>query len=72
MKPTIYTTPDCPYCHDLTDWLESKNIPYEQIDASEMDEIEIVPEIHIGDEIIIGPDYRKIQKALKKHGISTD
>ena len=69
MKPLIYTTPDCPYCHDLIDWLDDMGVQYDQIDASNMDDIEVVPETHIGEEIFVGMERRKILKSLKDHGI---
>ena len=69
MKPLIYTTPDCPYCHDLLDWLDEKNIPYEEIDAGDMEEIELVPETHIGDDVFRGVKKRAILKSLRKHHV---
>ena len=69
MKPIIYTTPDCPYCHDLKDWLDSLGVPYDEIDASDMNDVEIVPETHIGDDVFIAADYVKILKSLKSHDL---
>ena len=31
----VYTTPTCPYCTKLKDWLENENINYEAIDLSQ-------------------------------------
>ena len=31
----VYTTPTCPYCTKLKDWLENENINYEDIDLSQ-------------------------------------
>ena len=61
----IYTTPTCAYCHALMDWLDEKGVEYEEIDATEMDEIEVVPVTVIGDEKIVGFDRPAIKKALK-------
>lgn len=69
MKPLIYTTPDCPYCHDLTDWLDDLGVIYDQIDASTMPEIEIVPETHIGDDVFVGYEPKQILKSLETHGL---
>ncbi len=30
MTITIYSTASCAACHELTHWLESKNLPYEK------------------------------------------
>jgi glutaredoxin len=68
-KLIIYTTPACPYCHSLMDWLDTLNITYEEINAETLDEIDVVPETHIGNDKIIGFDRPKILKSLKKHGI---
>ena len=62
----IYTTPTCIYCHALMDWLDDLGIEYEEIDATTMDDIEIVPVTVIGDEKIVGFDRPAIKKALKK------
>ena len=61
----IYTTPTCAYCHALMDWLDDKGIEYEEIDATEMDDIAVVPVTVIGDEKIVGFDRPAIKKALK-------
>lgn len=31
----IYSTPTCPWCHKAKDYLDSKNIAYEDVDVSE-------------------------------------
>lgn len=61
----IYTTPTCVYCHALMDWLDEKGIEYEEVDASEMDDIAVVPVTVIGDEKIVGFDRPAIKRALK-------
>lgn len=61
----IYTTPTCAYCHVLMDWLDEKGIKYEEIDASEMDDIAVVPVTEINGEKIVGFDRPAIKKALK-------
>ena len=60
----IYTTPTCVYCHALMDWLDEKGIEYEEIDASAMDDIRVVPVTVIGDKRIEGFDRPAIKRAL--------
>ena len=62
----IYTTPTCAYCHALMDWLDEKRIEYEEVDATEMDDIAVVPVTVIGDEKIVGFDRPAIKRALAK------
>ena len=63
-KIKIYTTPTCAYCHALMDWLDDKGIEYEELDASLMDDIAVVPVTVIGDTKIVGFDRPAIKKAL--------
>lgn len=76
MNIKIYTTPTCPYCFQAKEFLKKKNIPFEEVDVSasqksaeEMVKISGqmgVPVIQIGEEIIIGFDQERIEKALGK------
>ena len=72
----VFTTPTCVYCHALMDWLDEKNIKYEEIDAATSDEaidlgITSVPVTIVtdadGKEIakIIGFDRPALKKAIK-------
>ena len=63
---TIYTTPTCIYCHALMDWLDSQGIEYTEIDATTMDDIDVVPVTEIDGERIVGFDRPAIKRALKK------
>lgn len=65
---TIYTTPTCPYCHSLMDWLDQIKIPYTEAPATPA--IHTVPTTIIGTTTIIGFDRPAIIKALKKHSIT--
>ena len=78
IKPIIYTTPTCTYCHALMDWLDQKEIAYEERSALSLavdDEIakkfdynfETVPTTIIGDEVIVGFDRPAVLRALKKY-----
>lgn len=77
IKPIIYSTPDCVYCHALMDWLDSKNIDYEDKDITEPaieDEISrilgykisTVPTTLVGDEVIVGFNRPAFKKALER------
>jgi glutaredoxin-like YruB-family protein len=71
----IYTTPYCPYCSTLKQYLTDKGIEFSDIDVSqneqERDEMvkkseQIgVPVLDIDGSVIIGFDKEKIDKLLK-------
>jgi glutaredoxin-like YruB-family protein len=71
---TIYSTPTCPYCILVKNYLDQKGIEYDYIDVSEDQEKaqemikksgqEGVPVVDIDGEIIIGFDKVAIDKAL--------
>lgn len=61
----VYTTPTCAYCHALMDWLDSKGIKYQELDATKESDISTVPVTVIGKERIVGFDRPAIKKALK-------
>ncbi len=62
----VYSTATCPYCHALMDWLDDLGVEYEEIDASDMDDIQVVPVTEINGQRIEGFDRPAIKKALKK------
>lgn len=74
MKIEIYSTPTCPYCHKAKDYFKENNLEYtdynvaeDQAKGREMVEKSGqmgVPVIIIGEEVIIGFDKSKIDKAL--------
>ena len=64
-KIKVYTTATCPYCHVLMDWLDEQGIEYEEIDATTMDDIAVVPVTEINGERIVGFDRPAIKRALK-------
>jgi len=74
-KVKVYSTPTCPYCVAVKDFLKENKIPFEDIDVSKNskaaeDMIEKsgqmgVPVIEIGTEIIVGFDKERMKKALK-------
>lgn len=70
----IYSTPFCPYCVTLKEYLRGKKIDFKDVDVSEDDKereemIALsgqigVPVVNIDGKIIIGFDKEKIDKAL--------
>ena len=62
----VYSTATCPYCHALMDWLDDLGVEYEEIDATGMDDIQVVPVTEIDGQRIEGFDRPAIKKALKK------
>lgn len=61
----VYTTPTCAYCHALMDWLDSKGIEYQELDATKEEGINSVPVTEINGERIVGFDRPAIKRALK-------
>lgn len=73
-KVRLYTTPTCPYCYTLKEFLKEHNIDFEEIDVSknEMAREEMikktgamaVPVVEIEGEMVVGFDKEKICKLL--------
>ena len=61
----VYTTPTCIYCHALMDWLDGLGVEYEEVDATNFDDIAAVPVTEIDGKRIVGFDRPAIKKALK-------
>jgi glutaredoxin 3 len=74
MQIKVYSTPTCPYCRMLKDFLEEREIKFENVDVStntaaarEMEEKSGqrgVPQIEIDGRIIVGFDKDEIEKEL--------
>ena len=74
MTVKVYTTPICPYCATLKKFLKDNNVEFEEIDASQDEEIQntliektgkmTVPVINIDDEWIQGFDRNKLVELL--------
>ena len=72
----VYSTPTCPWCRMLKDYLKEKNIEFENMDVSidtkaahEMVEKSGqmgVPQIEINGKIIVGFDREAIEEELAK------
>lgn len=71
----LYTTPACPYCFTLKEFLKEYNIDFEEVDVSrdEATKEELikktgkmeVPVMEINGEVVVGFDKEKITKLLK-------
>lgn len=74
MSVLIYSTPSCPWCHKVKDYLKEKGVAFSDIDVS-ADEAKAaemveksdqmgVPVIDIDGKIIVGFDKAQIDEAL--------
>ena len=73
-KVKVYSTPTCPYCKMAKQYLDEKGVEYEDINVAENPEAarEVieksgqmgVPQLEIGDKIIVGFDKDAIEAAL--------
>lgn len=73
-KVIIYSTPTCPWCTKVKDYLDSKDVAYEDYDVSKNREKAIemvkksgqqgVPVLDIEGEIIVGFDQASINEIL--------
>lgn len=71
----VFTTPTCPYCTKIKEWLEENGYDYEEHNVAENKEkakemIEKtgqrgVPQTFIGDKAVIGFQPQEIEKALE-------
>jgi len=71
----IYSTPFCPYCVTLKDYLKSKSVDFKDVDVSSDDKereemIELsgqigVPVINVDGKIIVGFDKGQIDEVMK-------
>lgn len=73
-KVKVYSTPSCPYCELLKQFLKDKGVEFEAIDVSQDEEGQnyikektgkmAVPVTEIDKEIVVGFDKEKIVKLL--------
>ena len=71
----VFTTPVCPYCYTLKEFLKEHNIKFEEIDVSRNEKVrdemikksgqKVAPVLEIDGEIVVGFDKEKIVKLLK-------
>jgi len=70
----IYSTPSCPWCHRVKQFLQEKNVTFQDFDVSQnQDKAEEmvqksgqmgVPVVDINGEIIVGFDRDRIEEVL--------
>ena len=75
MVVKIYSTPACPWCKKLKSYLEQKHVKFEELDVSSdrkalKDMVEKsgqmgVPQVEIGNKIIVGFDKNAIDRELR-------
>jgi len=73
-KVSIYSTPNCHFCHDAKDFFKENNVAYEDFDVSiDMAKRQKmidksgqmgVPVIEIGEDLIVGFNKLKIKELL--------
>ncbi len=73
-KVTVYSTPTCPWCTKVKDYLDQKEVTYEAFDVTKerekaMEMIKIsgqqgVPVIDIDGKIVVGFNQKKIDEYL--------
>lgn len=72
----VYTTPSCPYCVKIKQWLDQNNHEYTEYNVAENREKAMemiqktgqrgVPQTVIGDQAVIGFQPQKIQEAINQ------
>jgi len=78
-KVKVYSTPTCPWCTKVKEYLESIGVEFENVDVSKDRDAAMamvkktrqmgVPVTEIGENFIIGFDKDSIDQALKEQGI---
>jgi len=76
MNVTVYSTPTCPWCHKVKEYLQYKEVRYKDINVAEdrAGAIEMirksgqsgVPVIDIDGNIIVGFDQARIDSLLRR------
>jgi glutaredoxin-like YruB-family protein len=74
---TVFSTPSCPYCVMVKEYLKQQKIEYKDIDVSENQEAAFqmfekshnmgVPQLWINDEVVIGFDPEEIERLVHKN-----
>lgn len=71
----VYTTPSCPYCTKIKQWLEQEGYEYEEVNVAENREKakemvqktgqQGVPQTFIGDKSVVGFQPQKIEEVIE-------
>ena len=74
-KVRVFSSPSCPYCFTLMEFLKEHNIEFEEVDVSKDEKAREemikktgrleVPIVEIDGQIVVGFDKEKIVKLLK-------
>ena len=74
----VYSTPTCPWCKKVKEYLKEKGVEFEDVDVSadqdaakemiEKSRQMSVPVVEIEGEIIVGFDKERLEAALRKDG----
>ena len=72
----VFTTPTCPYCTKIKEWLDEHDYDYEEYNVADNKEkakemIEKtgqrgVPQTFVGDEVVIGFQPNELEKAIEE------
>jgi glutaredoxin-like YruB-family protein len=72
----VFTTPTCPYCTKVKDWLEENGYEFEEHNVAEDKQKakemiketgqKGVPQTFVGDEAVVGFQPQKIQEAIEE------
>lgn len=75
MKVVVYSTPTCPWCDRVKDWLKEKKVKFEVKDVSKDQEAAMemvakskqmgVPVIDVDGQIVVGFDQARLKALLK-------
>ncbi len=73
-KVIVYTTPTCPYCDTVKEFLSKKGVPYDEYDVADDENARremmdksgrmAVPTVVIDGEVVVGFDQEKIDSLL--------
>ncbi|NLH94729.1 MAG: NrdH-redoxin [Synergistaceae bacterium] len=79
MNVKVYSTPTCPWCTKVKEFLKQLNVAYEEVDVSSNREAAMemvkktrqmgVPVTQINERFIVGFNASEIESALKDAGI---
>lgn len=79
MEVKVYSTPTCPWCVRVKDYLSGLGVPYTNVNiagdkASAMELVKktkqmAVPVTFIGDKYVVGFDEPKLESLLKENGL---
>lgn len=82
LKVTVYSTPECPYCSLVKNFLRKNRVPFSDVDVSTNPKAAkelimksgkmVVPVIEINDKMIVGFDKKAIVNTLRDNGVDVE